>query len=180
MFPKKYLNILFLFFISISCTNELDFSQIDDYSAKPEYIGAVTYFTVLPLQFFNQSGVQETERTDITDFKIFENDYLKKNLVKIDFNVEIKNEYNTAFVIQANLLDENGNDIYVFKELTVAANNLDYKFIETIEVSANPNIKNTAKVKVVVKFADSSVVVDPNAKTEFQFKSSVKIYLDTV
>ena len=179
MFPKKYLNILFFFFISISCTSELDFSQIDDYNAQPEYIGSIAFFSILPPQFYNQSGVQVTERTDITDLRFFENPFIENNLVKLDFNVEIKNEYNTAFVVQVSLLDESGNDTYVFQELNIPANKLDYKFKETIEVNTNQNVKNTSKVKIVVKFFDTSFVINPNATTEFQFKSSSKIYLDT-
>ncbi|KGL62824.1 hypothetical protein [Polaribacter sp. Hel1_85] len=179
MTPKKIFPFLCCFFFIVSCTDNLDFSQIEDYNATPEYTTSLTYFTVLPFQFFNQLGVQENEKTDITDFKIFENSYFRDNLVKIDFNVEIKNEFDRDFTIQIVFLNQNNSATHTFQEINVNANNLDYKFQETVEVSTNSNVKNTVKVRITVKIVNSTVQLDPADTSEFEFKSSAKIYIDT-
>ena len=177
MVIKKLSPILFCFFLITSCVNNLDFSQIEEYSISPEYTVSLAYFTILPFQFFNQSGVQVTERSDITDFRIFENSYAKDNLLKLDFYVEVKNEFDRDLTIQISFLDDNMNVTHRFDDLKVDANNLNYKFNQTIAVSSNPNIKSTTKVKVVL--IDSSArPLDASAKTEFEFKSSVKIYMN--
>lgn len=175
---KIYPLLLILMFL-FSCVDKLDLSQIEDYNATPEYIASLTYFKVLPFQFFNQLGVQESERTDITDFRVFENDFLRKNLVKIDFFVEIKNEIDKDFTMQIEFLDNNNNLTHRFQDINVSANDLDYKFDETIEVSSNPNIKNTIKIKVTVKIDNPNPPLNPVDNSEFEFKSSAKIYIDT-
>ena len=179
MAPKKIITLLFCFLCITSCVEELDFSQIEDYNATPVYEGSIAYFTIKPIQFFNQSGAQETERTDVTDFRIFDNSYLRKNLVKMDFHLEIKNEFDRGVTIQIEFLDDNSSPTHIFQEIKVDAKNLDYKFDESIEVSVNPNIKNTTKVKVYLKIDNPTTPLDPNDTSEFEFKSSAKIYIDT-
>ena len=179
MFPKKIVALLFCFFSIVSCVDNLDFSQIEDYSATPEYTSSLTHFTILPIQFINQAGTQLTERTDVTEFRVFENVYLRNNLIKVDFNVEVKNEFDRSFTLQIDFLDSNNSATHSFKEIKVNANNLDYKFTETVEVSSNTNIKNTTKVKITVKMDNGTTPLDPNDKSEFKFKSAVKLYIDT-
>ena len=70
MFSKKLVLFLSCFSSMISCVDDIDFSQIEDYYTVQEITSSLTYFTITPIQFFNQAGVQETERTDITDFLV--------------------------------------------------------------------------------------------------------------
>ena len=174
---RKLSLLLFCFFVTTSCVNDIDLSQIEEYSISPEYTVSLAYFTILPFQFFNQSGVQVTERSDITDFRVFENSYAKDNLLKLDFYVEIRNEFDRDLTLQISFLDNSMNITHRFDDLKVNANNLNYKFDETIEVSTNPNIKTTTKIKVVI-LDNSAGPLDVSAKTEFEFKSSVKIYMN--
>jgi hypothetical protein len=178
MSPKKLMSILFCFLAMISCVDNLDFSQIEDYNITPEYTVSLTYFTVSSAQFFNQAGVQESIKSDITGFRIFDNSFTKENLVKLDFNVEIKNEFDREFTLQIDFFDDNNNLTHRFNEIKVNASNLNYKFQETVEVRANPNIKNTTIVRVVI-IDNSAEPLDASATTEFEFKSSAKIYIDT-
>jgi hypothetical protein len=178
MSPKKLIPILFCFLAMTSCVDNLDFSQIEEYSLTPEYTVSLTYFTVLPFQFFNQAGIQESVKSDITDFRVFENSYTRDHLVKVDFNVEIKNEFDRDFTLQITFLDNNMNVTHRFNEINVNANNLNYKFDETVEVSTNPNVKNTSRVRVVI-IDNSTTPIDASATTEIEFKSSAKIYIDT-
>jgi hypothetical protein len=175
---KKLIPILFCFLAITSCVDNLDFSQIEDYSITPEYTVSLTYFTVLPFQFFNQFGIQESQKSDITEFRVFENSYTRKNLIKVDFSVEIKNEFDRDFTVQITFLDDNNNLTHRFNEIKVDANNLSYKFDETVEVRTNPNVKNTTKVRVDI-IDNSSEPIDHSDITEFEFKSSAKIYIDT-
>jgi hypothetical protein len=177
MVMNKLSALLFCFFVTTSCVDDLDFSQIEDYSISPEYTVSLTYFTILPPQFFNLAGVQLPEISDITDFRGFENSYARDKLLKLDFYVEIKNEFDRDLTIQISFLDDSMNVAHRFEDLKVNANNLNYKFEETIEVSTNPNIKTTTKVRVVI-IDQSASPLDASVKTEFEFKSSVKIYVN--
>jgi len=177
MLISKLSLILFCFLVITSCVKNLDFSQIEEYSISPEYTVSLTYFTILPFQFFNKAGVQEAEKSDITDFRVFENSNVRDKLVKLHFYVEIKNEFDRDLTLQISFLDDNMNVTHRFNDLKVIANNLNYQFDETIDVSANPNIKSTTKVRVVV-IDNSAKPLNDSAKTEFEFKSSVNIYMN--
>lgn len=178
MFIKKIISFIILFAL-LSCSEKLDFSQIEDYKATPEYTVSLTYFKIRPIHFFNQSGVQESERTDVTDFRVFENNFLRNNLVKVDFNVEIKNEIDKDFTIEATFLDSNNNLTHRFQNMNVNASDLNFKFNETIDVTLKPGVKNTTKVNIKIKVNNPNPPLIPTDTNEFEFKSSAKIYIDT-
>ena len=179
MSSKKILPLLFLYFTTVSCVDDLDFDQINDYSVTPEFTTALTFFKILTFQFFNSAGIQESERTDITDLRIFDNSYVKDKLIKLDFNIDIKNEFDKVFIIQIEFLNQNNSLTYRFKEIIISANDLDFNFLEEIDVNSNQNVKNTSKVRINVKLANPLLPIDPNDTTELELKSSLKLYFDT-
>ena len=97
---KKIIALFCCLFVVISCVDDLDFTQLDDYKATPIYSLTAVHFTVLPFQFFEQSGNQMNEIREITDFNLFENDYIKNKTVKLEFNTEVLNEYDNDFIIE--------------------------------------------------------------------------------
>ena len=99
---------LAFFFVFVNCSDSLDFNQIDDYVNKPIITSSLTYFTVLPSQFVDSNGgVLQNSISDIFDFEVFQNKYVRDNVVKIDFNAEIKNEYDKDVTIFVEFLDVN-------------------------------------------------------------------------
>lgn len=181
MIIKKIFSLIFSFFILFSCTNNLDFSQIEDHRATPEFTGAFISFTLLPFQFFNEiTGSQKFKLIEKSSFSLTENELLVNKLVKIDFNAEIINEFNNDFTIQLIFLDSNDLPTYSFQDITVSASDTNFNFFETAEVNFNPKIKNTDRVKIVVTINDPSTVLDPfDLSTKLKFKSSLKIYFDS-
>lgn len=179
MFTRNALSFIVLFFI-FSCSEKLDFSQLEDYRITPEYTVSLTYFKVTPIRFFNPTtGIQESERTDVTDFKVFENNLLRNHLVKVDFDVKIKNEIDKDFTLEITFLDSNSNETHRFQDITVSASDLNFEFNETIDVTLKPSLKNTSKVKIRVKINNPNPPLSPSDTSEFEFKSSAKIYIDT-
>ena len=100
---KKIIALFYCLFAVISCVDDLDFTQLDNYKATPIYSVAAVHFTVLPFQFFEQSGNQMNEIREITDFNLFENDYMKNKTVKLEFNTEVLNEYDNDFIIEVEI-----------------------------------------------------------------------------
>jgi len=181
MIIKKILPLIFSFFIIFSCTDNLYFSQIEDYRATPEFTVAFISFTLLPFQFFNEiTGNQKFEIIEKSSFVLAETELLINKLVKIDFNAEIINEFNNDFTIQLIFLDSNNLLTFNFQDITVSASDTNFNFSETAEVNFNPEIKNTYKVKMVITINDPSTVLDPfDLSTKLKFKSSLKIYFDS-
>jgi hypothetical protein len=176
---KKISALFYCLFAIISCVDDLDFTPLDNYKASPIYSVAAVHFTVLPFQFFEQSGNQMNEITEITDFNLFENDYIKNKTVKLEFNAEVLNEYDNDFILEVQLLNANYLPIFKFEKMSVSANDLAYKFKQAETLISNPSLINMRGLSITIKTKNPSLVLDPNDSTELQFKSFIKVYLDT-
>lgn len=173
--PLKKIVLLFICLFSlVSCVDKLDFNQINDFEIAPTFTSSLTYFTLLPSHFFNSDGSQVSSRTDVTGFKIFDD-----NLLKLKFYVEIRNEIDKNFTVQVEFLDSNNLIVHRFNQLEVDAKNLDFKFEEEVEVSTNSNIKYTNKVRIILNIINPNPPLDFSDRSKFEFKSSVNIYLNT-
>mgnify|MGYP000049847326 CR=1 FL=1 len=176
---KKIIALFYCLFVAISCVDDLDFTQLDNYKATPIYSVAAVHFTVLPFQFFEQSGNQMNEIIEITDFNLFEKDYIKNKIVKLEFNAEVLNEYDNDFILEVQLLNANYLPIFKVEKMLVSANDLAYKFKQTETLISNPSLINMRGLSITIKTNNPSLVLNPNDVTELQFKSFIKVYLDT-
>jgi len=176
---KKISALFYCLFAVMSCVDDLDFTQLENYKATPIYSVAAVHFTVLPFQFFEQSGNQMNEIREITDFNLFENDYIKNKIVKLEFNAEVLNEYDNDFILEVQLLNANYLPIFKFEKMSVSANDLAYQFKQTETLISNPSLINMRGLSITIKTNNPSLVLNPNDSTELQFKSFIKVYLDT-
>jgi len=162
----------------MSCSQELDFNQVDDFSASPVLEVSVIDFTLLPVQFFNEMGQQDSTRTQTTDFLIFENNFVRNNIVRIEFNAEIINEIDKEFILELAFLDGNDNITHAFTPIEVPANTLITNFMETVNVQDNPIIKNTQRFRFSARFKNPNPPLRPSDPNRFILKSSAKIYIE--
>ena len=176
---KKISALFYCLFAVMSCVDDLDFTQLENYKATPIYSIAAVHFTVLPFQFFEQSGNQMNEIREITDFNLFENDYIKNKTVKLEFNAEVLNEYDNDFILEVQLLNANYLPIFKFEKMSVSANDLAYKFKQTETLISNPSLINMRELSITIKTNNPSLVLNPSDITELQFKSFIKVYLDS-
>lgn len=180
MISLKNSTLLFCLIAFFSCADNLDFNQIDDYNITPEITSSLVYFALLPTQFFDSTGtVPISEISDVSVIKVFDNDFIRSKLVKADFNIEIKNEFDRDFTVQVDLLNENNSITHRFNELQIEANNLTFTDLQTVIVSANINVKNTRKIRITIKIENSTIPLNKDDTREFEFKSSATIYIDT-
>jgi hypothetical protein len=171
--------ILLCFFLLASCYESLNFNEVEDYVSKPVFTSALTYFTLFPTQFFDSNGTQKNSVSDITNFYGFQNTYVKDNLVKLDFSAEIKNEFDREVIIQIDLLNKNNAVTYAFDPIIVESGNLDYIFFKEIEIALNRNILNAEKVRITVGIDDTGAAMNANDTSEFEFKSSVTLFIES-
>jgi len=176
---KKIIALFCCLFVVISCVDDLDFTQLDDYKATPIYSLAAVHFTVLPFQFFEQSGNQMNEIREITDFNLFENDYIKNKTVKLEFNAEVLNQYDNDFILEVQILNANYLPIFKLEKMSVSANDVAYKFKQTETLISNPSLINMGGLSVTIKTKNPSLLLNPRDITELQFKSFIKVYLDS-
>ena len=180
MKTSKLIYFLLSFFFCTSCIESLDFDQLDDYVVQPVYTAALTYFKVSPIQFFDENGVQQYNREDITEFVAFENSYFRNNVVKMVFNAEFKNEFDRDVSIQVNFLDENNRTVYSFMPIIVAQGSTDSTlFQEEIVIAQHPNILNATQVRFSASIEFTGTQMNPQDTSEFEFKSSVTLYIES-
>ena len=178
MNPSKKISLILSLFILVSCYNSLDFDQLDDYAIKPVFTSSLTYFTVTQAQFFGPDGIQ-VNIDDFSAFEIFENDLVRENVVKIDFNAEMRNEFDRDAFIEIEFLDDNEDVVYRFTRFVIQENTNLKKFVEEISINDNPDILNTSKVRINAALEDTGIPLNANDTSEFEFKSSITFYMES-
>ncbi|MGY0408178.1 MAG: hypothetical protein ACWIPJ_07480 [Polaribacter sp.] len=166
----------FLLCLLVSCSQKLDFNQIDNYKSTPSYSISLSYFTVKASNF---TAISSSEISETTEFRIFENNLIGDNLVKLDFDYKIKNEFNRDFTMEITLLDNNDVLIYKLKDLKIAAKNLIFKQKEEIDLKVNPNVRNFTKVKVVIRLDNATIPITTSDLGDINFQSSATVHLET-
>lgn len=173
------LSIICCLLVFNSCYEDLDFDQINEYVYKPVITSSLTFFSVVPGQFFNAAGVQETSITSESDFRVFEDSYIKDDIVKIDFNTLIKNEFDRDITLDVSFLNDNNTLLYQFASNVIPAGDLENTFTEEVFISTNPAIVNTTKVRIRAELEGTSTSMNPNDTSEFKLKSSVTLYIES-
>ena len=168
------LSVICCLLVFNSCYEELDFDQINDYVYKPVITSSLTFFTVVPIQFFYAAGVQED-----LDFKVFEDSFVKNDIVKIDFSTLIKNEFDRDVTLDVSFLDDNNTLLYQFASIVIPAGDLESTFTEEVFISTNPAIVNTTKVRIRAELEDTGTSMNPNDTSEIEGKSSVTLYIES-
>lgn len=176
----KKISILCCFFIFFSCSESLDFNQLDNYNLKPIFTSSLTYFKVTPAKFFDSSGtIQKNSITEITNFDVLKNQFIKDNLIEFDLNVEVNNEFDRNVTINVEFLNSNNFPVYTFSSIFIKRKQLNFKYLEKIYITPNSIILNTQKIKITAELENTGIQMDVNDPSEFEFKSSLTFYLES-
>ena len=180
----KHFKTGFLFFLIFlaACSEQLDFNQAEGFNHSPVMQTSLAYFTLFPNDFMDSVTGAEilNGRSDISDFRIFENSFLRDNLQKIVIDIEVKNEITKNFTALVEFLDDNGTIIYTFSTNIISSQNLAFTHQEIIQISSNPTIVNATKVRILVALSSSSSnPLIENDPSEFEFKSSGTYFIET-
>ncbi|MDB4167923.1 hypothetical protein OAC92_01380 [Polaribacter sp.] len=173
--------IFFLFIVLAACSEKLDFNQAEEFNHSPVFKTSLVYFTLFPNDFMDPVTGTEIVNgiSDISDFRILENSYLRDNLQKIIIDIEVKNEITRDFTAVIEFLDDNGTIIYTLSTLNIPAQNLAFTYQEIIDVGLNPIILNTRKTRTSVFISGSSTPLIENDPREFELKSSGTYFIET-
>lgn len=179
IFPRNLFNIFFIL-IFYSCSQNLDFNQIEDYTSEPVFTSSLAFFSVNSENFNAIPGVPATTQIqELSEFRIFENSFISNNLQQLEFNFEISNEFNRDFTIEISLLNDNNMVIHTFEDLLINANNQNFKQQEIIDIVNNPNIRNFTKVLITISLDNTTIPFTTSNNNFLEFKSAVTVYLET-
>lgn len=176
IFPKKVCIILGFLALG-SCYESLDFKQLNNFVVKPVFTAALNYFSIVPSQFISSNGTQQISISDITDINGLQD--ITNDVVRLEFNAEIKNELDRGVTITVDFLDRISRLTYSFTSIFVESNDLNYIYFEAIDVLTYPNILNTSKVKVTLELENTGTPLNADDTSEFEFKSSVTLFIES-
>jgi hypothetical protein len=176
---KIYSTALMTIFF-LSCSQPLDFKQLEEYKIMPSISSSLVYFSIDASNFNTIiSGIPAaTEVNETTDFKLLENSFIKQNLVQLDFNFEIKNEFNHVFLLDINLLDAKGNTIHkVFDGFEISGNALKISAEVVLIIQDFPEVVNFTKVQFIIGLKDTTTKLDASSSSKIECKSSLVMHL---
>ena len=178
---KIYSTALITIFF-LSCSQPLDFKQLEEYTIMPSISSSLVFFSIDASNFNTIiSGLPAaTEVNETTDFKLLENSFIKQNLVQLDFNFKIKNEFNRIFLLDINLLDAQNNTIHkVFDGFEISGNALDISAEVVLIIEDFPEVLNFTKVQFIIGLKDTTTILDATSLSKIEFKSSVVMHLES-
>ena len=178
---KIYSTVLITIFF-LSCSQPLDFKQLEEYTIMPSISYSLVFFSIDASNFNTIiSGLPAaTEVNETTNFKLLENSFIKQNLVQLDFNFKIKNEFNRIFLLDINLLDAQSNTIHkVFDGFEISGNALDISAEVVLIIEDFPEVLNFTKVQFIIGLKDTTTILDATSLSKIEFKSSVVMHLES-
>ncbi|WP_163396049.1 AccI family restriction endonuclease [Flavobacterium limi] len=151
---SKFTTLLVFVFLSFSCSGDLDFDQIDDLKLEPVVVANLTYFNI-PAKDFVDNGNEQSIAFDAQDFNPFRNSLMREELIKAEFNFEIRNTVNRAYKIDLVLIDSQNNTIETlsFNVPAYAGTNNVLNFTEVFENQRLVKLKRLQKIGFVINMA---------------------------
>lgn len=176
----KILSVIACMMLFFSCTQSLDFKQLDNYKIKPVVVLPLSFFTIDATNFIPGLGDSEINEVSQTlDFEILTSPIIN-NLEKLAFNFEISNSFNHCFTFEIKLLDSADQFIYQLDTLKVEAEDLGFIRSLAIDLIANPKVKNLKKITIKISLNDDSRPVLATDPSKMHFKSAAVFYIESL
>ena len=181
---KRTIPFLLIIFLGItSCINNVDFTQVEDFSLTPIFKTPLVNFTVNQTDFFDLVNSLEITAPvdDVSSFTLLRNKFVNENLIQVELEFEMNNQFDRNFQVKFRFLDDNDKVTHEFSTFNIFAKDATFKQKERIGVSANQLFLSSTKVKVSIVLSPSTdgSVIDPNNPQTLTFKSAGTYYLKT-
>jgi hypothetical protein len=174
---KKISSIIILSILSLSCSSDLDFDQVNDLKIEPVVVANLASFDISANQFVS-GGIEQTVTGDLLDFNVFRDEYFKKSVVRTDFFFEFNNTINRAYIINLTFLDANSTPIYNIP-FNVPAYSGTQNLITKTEIFENTKLdvlKATTKIAFVITMLPGPGLSESSLGS-LKLRSSATVYL---
>lgn len=172
----KFISFIVSLFLLTSCSQALDFNQLEDFNLKPKFTTSLISFKVNPNDFtFDNLNASISSISDELEFKEFDTNLL----TKLDLIAEIKNESN--FILQVNItfLDKFKEVVFETKPLKISANTF-FDFFLMIDIVEHPAILKTKFVNYTIALESNGNASDKEElNNDIILISWVDTYLET-
>ncbi|CAI8407724.1 MAG: Uncharacterised protein [Flavobacterium sp. SCGC AAA160-P02] len=175
--PLLSLNIFFMIVFCMSCTDDLNFDNIN-LNVDPVFNGPIVYFKLTQNDFLEDDNSTEIPSiTDLSDFEIFKPTNIRENTIEAVIDFEVANSFDRAFEIRVTFLDGDGNLVYSLPDLQIDEGNLNYTFSHSIIIQNSPTFVNSRTMSIEVHLMPSSNPIDASISETLEFRSIGTFYL---
>ena len=175
-FKLAPLQILFCISFFISCTDNLNFDNIN-LDLEPIVSSPIVYFELNQNNFLDANDQEISVVSDITVFRILETTILKENLVELKIDFEVENGFNRMFLVNMFFLDDDNNITYTVDEFIIDAGDLNYSATRTILIETTPEFLNSTRFRTDIILPPASTNLNSAIEKVFKFRSSGTFYL---
>lgn len=173
----KISSLLFCTFLLFSCSSDLNFDQVNDFKIEPVFVANLAYFDIPANRLIDDGGTNVYP--DVRDFDVFKEKFFTERLKKAEFDFEVENNINRAFVLNMLLLNDQ-NEVLQTISFTVPSykgtpNVIKYP-TEVFENARLDLLKQTQKIGFVVVIA-SGPPLNSQSEGNLKLRSSATAYL---
>lgn len=174
-FMIKILQILVLTIFIFSCSSDLDFKQAKDVLIEPVIVSNLASFD-LNANEFNLGEIPKTSFENVSNFELFKDTSIKKNLIKIQLLFQINNTIKEDFDFELVLLDQANSPVYFFKIPVPAYSGNEKLILETLYFENNLDVlTNARKISFSIKLSSGTGL--PNSSSgSLMFRSTLTGY----
>jgi hypothetical protein len=169
--------ILLILFFS-SCSSDLDFDQVKDLKLEPVFVGNLAYFDIPANQLIDDGGNHIAY--DVRGFDIFKEKFFTDHLKKAEFDFEIENNIDRAFVVNILLLRADDTVLERLSYVVPAYNGSPNVIKYPTEVFANQRLdllKQTVKIGFIV-LIQSGAPLNEDSAGNLKLRSSATAYME--
>ena len=173
---NKFLGILILSSLFLSCSSDLDFDQINQLKLEPVVVLNLATFDV-PANEFVIGGIEQNVAGDVVNFDVFRDTYFTDSLKRADFFFEINNTINRAYRINLYLLDANNLPLFTIP-IDVPAYTGVQNLVTKTEIFENAKLdllKKTMKIGFVITMYPGPALSESSLGS-LKLRSSATVY----
>ena len=115
-----------------------------------------------------------------SNFSFLQNEWVQENLVKVDFDIHVNNQFDRDFDVVFIFFDANNVQTYAIQPMRIAKNEQDFNHQERINILENEQFLRATKVQVMIQLLPSSdgTSLDPLVAQTIAFKSAGTFYFN--
>jgi hypothetical protein len=174
---NRVVGLLILLLFSFSCASDLDYDQANDLKLEPIFVANLVYFDV-PANEFVTNGVEQSVIFDTPTVDVFNDDFFRDNLKKVEFFFEMENTINRAYSVDLVFLDNNNQRVhatnFTVPEYAGAENKVTKN--EIFENAQLDLLKRTTKIVFTLTMLPGAPL-NENSSGRLKLRSGVTAYL---
>ncbi|WP_046745120.1 hypothetical protein [Kordia zhangzhouensis] len=178
----KFIKIISVVLIVLltSCVKDVDFEQAENITISPVLEASLLFFDFPASEFQEPTGTAIVTVGDELEFDIFNDDFLRDNLVRTEFFFEITNSIDRTFRADIIMYDENDQVVYAF-DITVfpdGNNEVVTTHTEVFEDALLTQLQQTVRIELVLSMfpSQTGIPLDDNSIGRIKMRSKATLF----